>query len=78
VLLKVGAANGQLSVIEGLYSSLLEELQSAAAAVGKQTDHLVALQEQNERLRAQLISSRAGVLPDERSSTAAAHAHDLL
>jgi hypothetical protein len=78
VLLKVGAANGQLSVIEGLYSSLLEELQSAAAAVGKQTDQLVALQEQNERLRAQLISSRAGVLPDGRSSMAAAHAHDLL
>jgi hypothetical protein len=71
--LQVDASGGQLSVIEGLYSSLLQELASAAAAVGSQTDRLTALQETNSRLRQQLLAGRRGG-----GGGAVVHAHDLL
>lgn len=52
---QVDAAGGQLSVVQDLYSSLLTDLQTAAAAVGTQQSQLTALWEENERLRAQLL-----------------------
>lgn len=72
-----------MSVIEGLYSSLLDELQSAAAAaVGAQADRLTALQETNSRLRQQLLVGRRGGGGGcgGRAAAAAAvvPAHDLL
>jgi hypothetical protein len=78
---QVAASGGQLSIVKGLYSSLLSELQSAAAAAGSQQAQLTTLQAENERLRQQLVQGwghNQGRQVDAGGSSSQKRAHDLL